>query len=124
MTQDQTQGQPADPTRRPFTLYASDERVYASNVRNKLVDLGSIEQVDGRIGYLLDGAGPAGQGFEDVPAALRDMAARLSFLYLDGQFTAQADLREGDPPPLDHADRLDFELDELGPAEPAFDPDV
>lgn len=119
-----TQDRSADRSRQPFTLYATDDRVYASNVRNKLVDLGSIERADGRINYLLDGSGPAGEGFDDLPSALRDMAARLSFLYLDGQFTAQADLRDGDAPALDRAQRLDIEIDELGPGEAAIDPNV
>ena len=119
-----TSNRSADSTRRPFTLYAAGGRVYVSNVRNKLIDLGSIESANDRVDYLLDGEGPAGKGFEDMSAALRDIAKRLSFLYLDGQFTAQADLRDSADTRLDGAEQLHFEIDELGPREPATDPDV
>ena len=124
MTPVNTSSRSVDSTRRPFTLYAAGGRVYVSNVRNKLVDLGSIEGVGDRVDYLLDGEGPAGKGFEDVSAALLDITKRLSFLYLDGQFTAQTDLRDSADTRLDGAEQLHFELDELGPGEPATDPDV
>ena len=124
MNPSNTTDRSADVTRRPFTLYATEGRVYVSNVRNKLVDLGSIEQAPGGIGYVLDGEGPAGTGFGDIAAALGDIARRVSFLYLDGQFTAQADLRESMADRLDGSAQLHFDVDELGPGEPATDPDV
>jgi len=124
MTPAPTPSRSADSTRRPFTLYAAGGRVYVSNVRNKLIDLGRIESAEGGIGYLLDGEGPGAKGFADTPAALRDITKRITFLYLDGQFTAQADLRDSAESRLDGADPLHFELDELGPGEPATDPDA
>ena len=124
MNPSNTTDRSADVTRRPFTLYATEGRVYVSNVRNKLVDLGSIEHAADGIGYVLDGEGPAGTGFEDIAAALGDISKRVSFLYLDGQFTAQADLRESMADRLDGSTQLHFDIDELGPGEPATDPDV
>lgn len=50
-------------------------------------------------------------------AAAIHLVRRVSFLYLDGQFTALADLRGTDGVALDGAVRLDIDLDELAPGE-------
>ena len=55
----------------PFVLYALKGRVYASNVKQKLVDLGHLSN-DGEGGtytYLLDGDKATGSGFADVHEA-------------------------------------------------------
>lgn len=101
----------------PFTLYASAGRVYASNVAQKLIDLGALWRDDGGFRYLLDGNKMEGNGLITAEAALRDIAQRVSFLYLDGQFTALADLRGTDGVALDGAARLDIVLDELAAGE-------
>lgn len=101
----------------PFTLYAAGGRVYATNVAQKLVDLGALWRDAAGFHYLLDGNKMEGHGLITPEAALREMAQRVSFLYLDGQFTALADLRGTDGVVLDGAARLDITLDELAPGE-------
>ena len=104
--------EPASP-RQPFTFYAAKGRVYASNVDQKLIDLGALtQQADGYC-YLLDGNQQAAQGLPSAEAALRHIADNTRFLYLDGQFTALADARENAAVNLDGAARIDVMLDVL-----------
>ena len=104
-------------TQQPFTFYAVRGRVLARNVDGKLIDLGRIGPgTDGRTTWLLDGNQLTGTA-TDEQAALRDLAARAGFLYLDGQFTAVADLREGTAPDLSQAQAVEVLLDELQPGE-------
>ncbi|RYZ10600.1 MAG: hypothetical protein EOO24_08670 [Comamonadaceae bacterium] len=115
----------ADPrTRQTFILYAAEGRVLASNARQKLIDLGSLSDEGGRFGYRLDGDDMEGRDFASVDAALQDLGKRIGFLHLDGQFTALADLRDGTPPNLEHAARVEIDLDELAPGEPAVKPNA
>jgi hypothetical protein len=107
-----------------FTLYAAGERIYASNARQKLIDLGPLTGEDGRFGYALEGTELGGHGFPTVEAALHDVGNRLRFLWLDGQFTAQADLRGTDGIHLDGVPQEQVTLDELGPGEPFEDASV
>lgn len=111
----------------PFVLYALKGRVYASNVKQKLVDLGRLSQ-DGEGGgtysYLLDGDKATGSGFADAHEALAHIAQTTSFLFLDGQFTALEDLGGAGRPDLADAPRLEVTLDPLGRGEPAIDPGV
>lgn len=107
-----------------FRLYAAQGRVYASNVRMKLVDLGELVEQGGRFRYELDGDHLKGQDFISADSALVDIGKRLSFLYLDGQFTALADVRGPDGPNLDNAPQNEIRLDELGKGERAFDTTV
>ena len=111
---------PDDAVRRdqPFSLYAANGRVYASNVAQKLVDLGALWRDDAGFHYLLDGNKMQGDGLITAEAALREIGARLSFLYLDGQFTALANVRGTDGVSLDGAARVDITLDELARGEP------
>jgi hypothetical protein len=108
--------------KQPFTFYAANGRLYASNVAQKLIDLGALQQQDGGWAYLLDGNKEGRSGFANAQAALRDVASRIRFLYLDGQFTAVADARASVN--LDGAERLDAMIDELQPGEPAVDATV
>ena len=114
----------SSPTRQPFTLYAARGRVYASNVRQKLIDLGSLAERNGSFGYEIDGNHHVGQGFKSAEEALAHLAGQLRFLYLDGQFTALADVRGPEGPNLDEAAQLDITLDELGEGEAAVDVSV
>jgi hypothetical protein len=106
--------EPASP-REAFTLYAADGRIYASNIKQKLIVLGPLtEQEDGYgYGYVLDGNKQTGQALPSLEAALRHVADNIRFLYLDGQFTALADARETVDVHLDGAARIDVMLDEL-----------
>ena len=104
-----------------FTLYASRDRVYASNVRDKLIDLGSlVRQADGWA-YQLDGDDRVeGEGFADVQQALAHLACSITFLYLDGQFTALHDLGDSSRPDVRDAPQLQVALDPRGQARPAI----
>lgn len=105
-------------TQQRFTLFAHAGRVLARNVDGKLIDLGSLQRDDGGSWtYLLDGNQLSGGGMLTAEAALREIGERAGFLYLDGQFTAVADLREGTPPDLSKAEALEITLDELQPGE-------
>jgi hypothetical protein len=108
----------------PFTLYGANGRVYATNVDQKLVDLGALARQEGGFDYLLDGNKLDGTGLPSAEAALQELASRLSFLYLDGQFTALADVRGSEGVNLDGAARLDIVLDELAPGERMEDANV
>jgi hypothetical protein len=116
-------GASAAPSGVPFVLYALKGRVYASNVKDKLVDLGRLSQ-DGEGGtysYLLDGDRATGSGFADAQEALAHLAQTTTFLFLDGQFTALEDLGGAGRPDLARATRLEVSLDPLGRGERAID---
>lgn len=106
-----------------FTLYASQGRVLASNVRDKLIDLGTLQASDGAgWSYDLDGEDcPAGSGFASAQEALAGLAQAITFLYLDGQFTAQRDLSDQPRPDLPDAPQVAVTLDPRGQAEPVLD---
>lgn len=109
----------------PFVLYALRGRVYASNVKQKLIDLGELRREDdGTYAYLLDGDKTTGSGFESPEAALANVAAMCTFLFLDGQFTALEDLGGADRPDLADAPQLEVVLDPLGRSEKMVDPSV
>jgi len=102
----------------PFTLYAARGRVYARNRDQKIIDLGALaREGGGAFRYALDGNHRTGQGFGTAEEALRDIAAHLRFLWLDGQFTAVADAKDDPSLNLDGAVQLDIVLDELQPGE-------
>jgi hypothetical protein len=116
----------AAPAGVPFVLYALKGRVYASNVKQKLVDLGHLSK-DGEGGtysYLLDGDKATGSGFADAQEALAHIAQTTSFLFLDGQFTALEDLGGADRPDLAGAPQLEVTLDPLGRGEKMIDTQV
>jgi len=106
----------AQPRQQPYTLYAVNGRVYAQNVTQAVIDLGPLARQGGGWSYLLEGNKLAGDGFGSAQEALRHLAGRLHFLWLDGQFTALPDVRANTS--LADAERLDITLDELGPNEP------
>lgn len=112
------------PTRQTFILYAARDRVFASNVRQKLIDLGSLTQHNASFSYELDGDHEGGDGFKSAEEALRDIGETISFLYLDGQFTALPDARGPEGPDLAEALQLAITLDELGEGEPAININV
>lgn len=120
--QDTTQ-EPASP-RSAFTFYAADGRVYASNVAQKLIDLGALTQQPDGWCYVLDGNKQTAQALSSAEAALRHIADHVPFLYLDGQFTALADLRPTGHVSLDGAARIDVMIDELQSGERAEDATV
>jgi hypothetical protein len=108
----------------PFTLYAAGGRVYARNTDQKLIDLGELRQDGNAWCYFLDGNQQAGSGFFTAEEALRDLGRNMRFLWLDGQFTAVADAREGGDVNLDGAAQVEIVLDELKPGERMYDATV
>jgi hypothetical protein len=108
--------------RQAFTFYAADGRVYASNAKQKLIALGPLTEEGDGYAYALDGNGQTGHALPSPEAALRHVADNIRFLYLDGQFTALADVR--DTVHLDGAPRIDVMLDELPSGEGMQDADV
>jgi hypothetical protein len=115
---------PAPRRRQPFTLHAAGGRVYARNVDQKVIDLGELRQDGGSWSFRLDGNQQAGQGFFTAEEALREIGRGVRFLWLDGQFTAVADAREGGALDLDGAPQVEIELDELAPGERIHDATV
>jgi hypothetical protein len=76
----------------PYTLYAVQGRVYASNVEDALIDLGRLgKEDDGSFGFTLDGNAAEDHGFASTGEALQGVAEQLSFYFLDGQFTSLPD---------------------------------
>jgi hypothetical protein len=112
----------AAPAGARFVLYALQGRVYASNVKHKLVDLGRLAQEgeDGTYAYLLDGDKATGSGFAGAREALAHIAQTTSFLFLDGQFTALEDLGGAYRPDLADAPQLEVSLDPLGRGAPVI----
>ena len=106
----------AYPRPQAFTLHAANGRIDAGNVDGKLIDLGSLARTGKGFCYRLDGNQMGGEGLFTADEALREIGRRISFLFLDGQFTANADLRESDVS-LAGAIRLDITLEELAPGE-------
>ncbi|GAB3646610.1 hypothetical protein [Ramlibacter alkalitolerans] len=115
---------PAPRRQQPFTLYAAGGRVYARNLDQKVIDLGELRQDGSAWRYRLDGNQQSGQGFSTAEEALRDIGGHLRFLWLDGQFTAVADARDGDTLNLDGVPEVEILLDELKPGEPMVDASV
>jgi hypothetical protein len=111
-------------SKQPYTLYAANGRVYARNAAQKVIDLGPLTRQEGGWCYQLEGNGESGAGLFTPEEALRDIAGRLHFLWLDGQFTAVADARHDSGFSLDGATELNIELDELKPGEPMVDATV
>lgn len=109
----------------PFVLYALRGRVYAGNIKHKLIDLGRMgPEQDGAWSYLLDGDKATGSGFAGPEEAMEHIAATTTFLFLDGQFTALEDLGGTDRPDLQDAPKCEVTLDPLGRGERMIDTQV
>lgn len=77
---------------RPFRLIATDARVLAQNAAGKLIDIGEIARgADGACTIRLDVDGIETGPQSDAQAALEALVPMLTFDYLDGLFTAEAD---------------------------------
>ena len=71
--------------------------------------------------YQLDGDGRVeAEGFDDALQALAHIAASITFLYLDGQFTALQDLGDRARPDVRGAPQIQVALDPRGQARPAI----
>jgi hypothetical protein len=79
---------------RPFRLFAAGSRVLAQNAAGKLIDIGELAcSADDGCQIKLDvdaiDSGPQA----DAGAALRALVPMLTFDYLDGLFTSEADAK-------------------------------
>lgn len=77
-----------------YTLYASHGRIYAENRDGKLVDIGSVRKEGNTYRCHLDADGVLTEAMPSPERAMADLQQRISFLYLDGQFTALPDTRQ------------------------------
>lgn len=77
-----------------YTLYASHGRVYAENRDGKLVDIGSVRKEGNSYRCHLDADGVLTEAMPSPERAMADLQQRISFLFLDGQFTALPDARQ------------------------------
>jgi hypothetical protein len=101
---------------RPFRLFAAGSRVLAQNAAGKLIDIGAIDCLaDGACQIKLDvdtvDSGPQ----PNAEAAIQALVPLLTFDYLDGLFTSEADAKfEG---LLDALPHIEFTLPETVPRE-------
>ena len=98
--------------------------MYARNLDQKVIDLGELRQDGSSWCFRLDGNQQTGGGFFTAEEALREIGRGMRFLWLDGQFTAVADAREGGDLDLDGAAQVEIVLDELKPGERMVDATV
>jgi hypothetical protein len=124
MATDNERDAPASPRRQPFTFYAARDRIYVRNRDQKVIDLGALRKEGGEFSYLLDGNEMTAGKFGSEEAALKDVAGKVRFLWLDGQFTAVADARDDPALNLDGVPQFEVMLDELGPDERIYDATV
>lgn len=94
------------PAAHQFALSAAAGRLYIQNAAGKVVEVGDLFEEGGRYGYRLDQGSIQGQDLPDLGAALRHLAAQLTFLYVDGLFrelpdsAAEASVHSMSAPPL------------------------
>jgi hypothetical protein len=75
-----------------FKLFAVEQRVLAQNGDGKLIDIGAIESTaTNQFVVQMDLDGIESKAWPNERAALEDIAAKLSFDYLDGLFTSEAE---------------------------------
>lgn len=101
---------------RPFRMFAAGSRVLAQNAAGKLIDIGEIARLpDGASRITLDTDAVDSGPQSDAQAALRALVPLLTFDYLDGLFTSEADAKfDGLLDPLPH---VEFTLPETVPRE-------
>ncbi len=82
------------PVAEEYAIYTSAGRIYVQEASGKVIDLGDLFETAHIYGYRLDRGGIEGQGYADLGAALRDLASRLTFSYLDALFRSQPDVAD------------------------------
>ncbi len=76
-----------------YTLYIANGRIYARNADNKLIDLGQATEQAGSFSWMLDGEESlCGRHLPNADAVMREAEKKMSFAFLDGQFTSLPDL--------------------------------
>lgn len=97
----------------PYNLYYCNNHLLAQNIDGHLVDIGTTETEDGQLSYQLDGNQEQGTGFDSPEALLADVETKISFLFLDGQFTSLPDVSADYRDTLDDAPSREIQLHEL-----------
>ncbi|SAL03773.1 hypothetical protein [Caballeronia ptereochthonis] len=81
--------EPAAGFERPFRLFAVEQRVLAQNVDGKVIDIGAMESKNGQFCARVDSGDLATEPKRSAELALKALAGKLSFDYLDGLFTSE-----------------------------------
>ncbi len=101
---------------RPFRLFAAGSRVLAQNPAGKLIDIGAIEcGAGGACTIRLDVDSIESGPQAGAEAALQALVPLLTFDYLDGLFTSEADAQFDGL--LDNLPHVAFTLPESAPRE-------
>lgn len=87
--------------RMPYFIYLYEQRILAQNIDGHIIDIGGYDTEERGISWLLDGNKEHGEERASEQEALDDIASKIDFLFLDGQFTSLPDLS------ADYGDRLD-----------------
>jgi hypothetical protein len=91
--EDKASGKGKDADTFHYTLYIANTRIYARNADNKLIDLGQATEQAGSFSWMLDGdESLRGRHLPNADAVMRKLEKKMSFVFLDGQFTSLPDL--------------------------------
>lgn len=95
---------------RPFRLFAVEQRVLAQNVDGKVIDIGAMDSRNGEFCACMDSGDIATDPKRSAELALKALAGKLSFDYLDGLFTSEREAEVSGR--LQDYPNVEFELDE------------
>ncbi len=102
--------------RMPYFIYLCEQRILAQNIDGHIIDIGGYQTEEGGISWLLDGNKEQGEGINTEREALDDIAGKIDFLFLDGQFTSLPDLSADYGDKLETASAKQIVLNELSDA--------
>ncbi|HFE8063970.1 hypothetical protein [Klebsiella pneumoniae] len=86
----------------------------AQNIDGHVIDLGELTKQNGTINWLLDGNKEKGENLKTEIEALEDIASKIDFLFLDGQFTSLPDISAEYKNKLTSAPSMEIVLNEPG----------
>jgi hypothetical protein len=95
---------------RPFRLFAVEQRVLAQNVDGKVIDIGAMDSKNGQFCACMDSGDLVTEPKRSAELALKALAGKLSFDYLDGLFTSEREAEVMGR--LQDYPSVEFELDE------------
>lgn len=100
--------------RMPYLLFLCENRILAQNICGHVIDLGGLTKQNGTIDWLLDSNKEKGENLKTEIEALEDIANKIDFLFLDGQFTSLPDISAEYKDKLTSAPSMEIVLNELG----------
>ncbi|WP_024553235.1 hypothetical protein ACP26C_12355 [Franconibacter helveticus 513] len=109
--------------RMPYLIYLCEGRILAQNIDGHVIDIGGFSEEEGAFSWLLDGNNEKGEGLRSANEALEDIAANVTFYFLDGQFTSLPDLSEQYQDKLPSAPSREILLNELSDPAPGASAD-